>query len=297
MLRFVSKDNFLEEYANLSEEERECAGDFLTVDEAGDGIGFAYSHGCIILRYFDTDEGYFFSAPYALTEEADIGSAYAQASEYCRLEEIPEMFVDVAEEELDLAKRGAKDADVYQNEEGTYTVRIFKPTELCDDLPEALCKEVYIGEFAEKYAADYERLVKNVNLNRYFGYNLTDDLPNGTGTDFIRFVRDEFASSRSMTFAATVLLEGENLFVGEGCLFGFDGRGSARVSFRVLPEYQRRGYGGSILGALISVGRELGLDRLVGEVFPENAPSRALLDRFASGEAVEDKIVYTISIE
>ena len=296
-LKFVSADMFFEEYAYLAGEQRIAANEFLASADAESEISFSCAGGCIILRYFDTDEGYFFSAPYALSESFDLGEAYGAISEYCRTEEIPEIIVDVLGEELTLALRGAPEYEAYENEEGTYTVRVYKPTELCDELPEVLSGEVYLGEFADKYADDYEKLIKNVNLNRYFGYNLTDDIPDGTGIDYIEAVRDDFEKSRSMTFAATVLSDkGENIFVGEGALYGFDGRGAARVSFRVLPEHHCKGYGTSILEGLIAIARELSLTCLIGEVMIENSASIALMSRFAEGERNKDIITYKIDL-
>ena len=296
-LKFVSACGFLSEYPTLTEEERESAGEFLASADADSEVAFAYASGALILRYFDTDEGYFFSAPYALSESFDLESAYGAISEYCRTEEIPELIVDVLEEEIPLALRGAIEYETYENEEGTYTVRVYKPTELCDELPEVLSGHVYLGEFADKYADDYEKLIKNVNLNRYFGYNLIDDIPDGGGLDYIEAVRDDFDKSRSMTFAATVLSNaGENIFVGEGALYGFDGRGTARVSFRVLPEYHGKGYGTSILEGLIAIARELSLAKLIGEVMAENSPSIALMSRFADGVSDGGIVRYEISL-
>lgn len=291
-LKFVYASEFLSEYPRLTEEEREASVEFLSSADGDREITFAYASGTVILRYFDTGEGYFFSAPYALSDSFDLEEAYSAISEYCRREEIPELIVDVLEEELPLALRGAIEYDTYENEEGTYTVRIYKPTELCDELPEVLSGEVYLGEFADKYADDYEKLIKNVNLNRYFGYNLTDDMPNGKGIDYINMVREDFEKSRSMTFAATVLSpSSDNVFVGEGTLYGFDGRGSARVSFRVLPEYHGKGYGTSILEGLIAIAKELSVKRIIGEVMADNSPSLALMSRFAEGNAADGDII------
>ena len=149
-LKFVSSEDFFSEYGALTEAERESAGEFLASADADSEIAFAYIGGALILRYFDTDEGYFFSAPYALSDSFDLESAYMAISEYCRTEEIPELIVDVLGEELALALRGAVEYETYENEEGTYTVRVYKPTEVCNELPETLSGDVYLGEFAHQ---------------------------------------------------------------------------------------------------------------------------------------------------
>ena len=81
-----------------------------------------------------------------------------------------------------------------------------------------------------------------------------------------------------------------------GALYGFDGRGAARVSFRVLPEHHCKGYGTSILEGLIAIARELSLTCLIGEVMIENSASIALMSRFAEGERNKDIITYKINL-
>ena len=94
--------------------------------------------------------------------------------------------------------------------------------------------------------------------------------------------REDFDRSESMTFAATVLSDvGENVFVGEGALFAFDGRGAASFSFRVLPEYHRRGIGKKIFMGLFGIAESIGVDTLIGEVMAENAASRTLIAPYA----------------
>ena len=292
MLKFYNTDGFESGEPKLSPDELKLAREYVCSDfDFGEfEAAFAYYAGALIIRYYSEDAGYHFEAPIALSDSADISSAYCEISEYCKLQRIPEIIIGIPPEDRELMLRGAEHYNLGEDEDGSLMIEIVNECMLVDELPEYLSDDVYLGEFAASYADDYEKLIKNVNLNRYFGYNLTDDLPNGDGIDFINFVRNEFENNESMTFAATVLSDSlENLFVGEGTLFGFDGRGGASVSFRVLPEYQGQGIGKKIFLGLAGIAESIGVHTLFGEVMKGNAPSLALLRRFADSEYEEEE--------
>ena len=292
MLKFFDADGFESGISNLTPEEIMIAREYVCSDfDFGEfEVAFAYFSGALIIRYYSEDAGYHFEAPIALSDSADIASAYCEITEYCKRQRIPEIIIGISPKERELMLRGAEHYNLGEDEDGSLVIEIVTECMLSDELPEYLSDDVYLGEFANAYADDYEKLIKNVNLNRYFGYNLTDDLPNGKGIDFIEFVRNEFQNNESMTFAATILSDLlENIFVGEGTLFDFDGRGNASVSFRVLPEYQRRGIGKKIFLGLAGIANSIGVHTLFGEVMKGNAPSLALLRRFADSEYEEEE--------
>ena len=282
-MTFVDAKDFFDIYRGLNREERSAALEYLEsdFDFSGYEVKFGYFSGCIVMRYYSSDVGYHFEAPIALSADADVPLAFVKISEYCLTEGIPETIIGIPNENIEFALRGAENYSKSDNDDGTINVRILTECMLEEELPEFLVGDVYIGEFAEKYADEYEKLIKNENLNCHFGYNLTQDMPNGTGADFVNFVREEFERGESMTFAATVLnRSGENVFVGEGALYSFDGRGGASVSFRVLPEYHRRGIGDSIFRGLILAAKQIGLKRVQADVKVENTPSLALLSKY-----------------
>ncbi len=281
-IKFFEKIDFFKNN-DLASDEIEAAKEITEsfLPDAGTEVAFSYSRGSLILKYFSEEVGYYFSPPYQLSEISDASKAFEDISEYCKLEEIPEVIVDLYEEELNLALRGARHYDVDTDDDGMNMVRIYTECMLCEELPETLSKDVYLGEFSLSYADEYEKLVKNENLNLHFGYNICDDIPNGNGEDFIRALRTDFEKGMSMTFAATVFESGENVFVGEGCLYAFDGRGGASVSFRVLPKFHRRGIGSAIFEGLMKIASKIGLDHLYGEVMKENLPSLSLVSKYA----------------
>ncbi len=300
MLKFLSADEFIPGNPIMSSEEANAASKYLDSDfDFGDfDVKYAYCTGTLIMLYYSEDAGYHFEAPIPLLDFFDLERAYRAITEYCKLQRIPEVIIGIPKEYKNLALRGAKHYNEAEDEDGTLAFEIITECMMEENLPEYISGDVYLGEFAISYASKYEKLVKNVNLNRYFGYNLTDDLPNGKGIDFINFVRKEFENGESMTFAATVLNEdGENEFIGEGVIYGFDGRGTASFSLRVLPEYQRRGYGKKIFLGLLGIAQSLGVDTVFGDVMKENAPSLALVRRFAASEVeTSDKFCFAFDV-
>ena len=298
-LRFVSGEDFYKTYDCLTDKEKTEAQSFTDSDfDFGEyEVLFAYSSGCIVLRYYSENSGYHFDAPFAITENADMEKVFFDISEYCKLECIPEVVVGIEPEFKNAMLRGAKNYYETQDEDGTYAIQINTECMTAEYLPEVMIDDVYLGEFAYRYADEYEKLNKDENLNLHFGYNILDDVPNGDGKEFIDFVKAEFERGESMTFAATVLREGENIFVGEGCLYAFDGRGAASVSFRVLRKWQRRGIGRKIFRALMKMAKEIGLLSVTAEVKKENIPSVILLDTFnAEKSETDDKFTYIFDV-
>lgn len=297
-LNFVDKSEFYSAFSDIDEDEREALCEFIESDyDFGDfEVKYSYYCGCLVLRYYSNDAGYHFDAPFPVSEKADEGAVFKAITEYCVAEAIPETIVGIDHDVLDLMLRGAENYSYGEDDDGTLAVRIITECMECEYLPETLYDDIYLGEFSSSYAAKYEELLKNEKLNCHFGYNILDDIPNGNGIDFIKNAKNEFERSESMTFAATVLAEGENVFVGEGTLYAFDGRGNASVAFRVLPEYHRGGVGTKIFRALMKIANEIGLKTVIAEVKKENTPSIALLSKFSLGREISDKVVFEFSV-
>ena len=296
-LKFVENSCFYSTFESLGAEEKESAREFVeTVYDFGDfEVMYSYCAGCIILRYYSEDAGYHFDAPFPISNDADERAAFEAISEYCRLEAIPETVVGILPELLDDMLRGAENYSLGEDDDGTFAVKIITECMSCEFMPEIMVDDVYLGEFADKYASKYEDLIKNANLNCHFGYNLLEDMPFGDGMDFVNNAREEFERSESMTFAVTLEENGENIFVGEGTLYAFDGRGSALMAFRVLPDYHGRGIGRKTLIGLMRIAKELGLKNVVAEVKNENVPSVNLLSKFAKGKKKTEKTVFVLT--
>ncbi|MBQ9070880.1 MAG: GNAT family N-acetyltransferase [Clostridia bacterium] len=299
-LKFLDRNLFHLYYSCISEGEIDLSREYIDSDfDFGDfEVKFGYSSGCLIMRYYSDEAGYHFDAPFPLSDNADVAGAFFAISEYCKREGIAETVVGVYEEWRDLMLRGAEDYYEAEDEDGTYLIRIYTECMRAEELPEVMVDNVYLGEFAMKYADSYEKMLKDANLNCHFGYNILDDIPNGNGEDFINSARREFESGEAMTFAATVFENGENVFVGEGCLYAFDGRGACEASFRVLPERQRQGIGSKIFAGLLKIAKQVGLRKVICEVKTENVPSLNLMKKYAAPtETLKEKVLFEFVLE
>ena len=288
MISFTDEDKI--DLDALTEEERACASEYLGMSaENADGdeveIRYAISHGCLLFRLFDGAVGYYFWPAVPLSESADASAAYADISEYCLLEAVREVYLDLPAEDVELVTLGKTHptvTDISDGEGEAFAVEIDNECTLLSDLPEIMYEDIYLGEIALAYAKDYERLVTDRELNKYYGYDILADVPDGGGEELISFVRAEFDRREALTLAATVLSEeGENVFIGEGTLYAFRGDSTASVAFRILPEWQGKGYGKKLYLALARLACEIGLTALHGEVYRENLRSIALMNKVA----------------
>ena len=299
-ISFCRREEFFDKNPGIGESEREAAGEYLYADfGAGEcEVRYALSHSCLIFRYFSEDTGYYFSAPYPLSDTCDTDAAYADIAEYCRLEEIHRVIIDVLPEELDACIGNAKKYDASELDDGTYLVRFYTECTELAELPEIMEGDIYLCEPVGAYADSYSRLINDRDHNRFYGYDAYEDLQTADGAAYVEQIRSEFDRRVSISYAATVMGEGgENIFVGEGTLYGFGGDGTARAAFRVLPEYTRRGYGRAIFRALCAAAKSIGVDRIVCEVMAENLPSLSLLDGLGYSRCrVGDIEVYTIKL-
>ena len=305
-IRFVSPEA-LEEAFDLSDIDREALDFYLSFEGMEDFVSnteiyVSISHGCLLFRLFSEETGYYFWPAAEVTSSADIEKAYRTVGEYCVLEAIREVYVDVPKEHLDAAIGNRTHVDVQDVSGGEgecFALIVENECTLLDEIPEAEYGRIYLGEFASSYADQYEKLVTDRHLNRYFGYSLTDDIPNGRGVDFIAAVREEFDRRESVTLAATVLSpEGENVFVGEGVLYAFLGDGTASLSFRLLPEYHGRGLGTALCLALCKLAKAIGLFALRGEVLADNEASLAVMRKCGATEISSGgKVVFELKLD
>lgn len=59
--------------------------------------------------------------------------------------------------------------------------------------------------------------------------------------------------------------------------------GKAELAFAIIDDYQGLGIGTALLRNLVLIAREHGLQQLVAEVLPENAPMLALFRKYGFG--------------
>ena len=74
--------------------------------------------GCLLIRLFTPDVGYYFWPAVKLARNANIKKAYAAVSEYARLEAIKEVYVDMPKDHAALVASGRPYAAVTADEWG-----------------------------------------------------------------------------------------------------------------------------------------------------------------------------------
>ena len=291
-ISFVEAHRFFEVFS-LTDAERTEAREYITDSVSGEAsaeLSYSFAYGCLMIKLYSDEMGYYFWPAVPIADTADTASAYRKVAEYCKLEAIPEVYIDVSKEDARVITEGAPHASVHDMGEGSYAVEIFTECMLAEHLPEHMHGELYFGEFAPCYDNDYELLVKDGELNKYFGYSICDDIPNGSGAEFREAAAAQFDSGEAMTFALTVYGEEKNIFVGEAALYAFDGRGGASVAFRILPQWQGLGLGrGALLGCL-EIAEGIGLTRVLAEVMEGNTKSYNLLSSFAAPSFVDNGV-------
>ena len=222
------------------------------------------------VRIYD-GEKYVFLSPVGLTDPWDIKSALSLIRDYAVAEMIPLYFTDVMREELSYYTELFRfvDARAYEDDEDLFFLIVSNECDALAELPVGASGRVVLHEIDARDKENYRRLCEDKELNRYWGYDVSDDAPNADAEYHLSVAKREFDTGAAITLG--VYLDG--VFIGEGVLYDFDMSGGASVAFRLLPEFHGRGLGEDTLSALIGVGREIGLLYLTAEVAAENIPS------------------------
>ncbi len=227
----------------------------------------------LLVRIFD-GKVYSFVYPIALADGADEREALFEIGRYAMREEIPLMFCDVPAECVAALEEIFRFTESFCDDE-VYTVSVLSEISRCDEIPELFDGELSLSCLVEDDIPSYAALCRDRELNKYWGYDVSEDAPGAPDEYFYNAAA--YALDDGVAVSLAVRVNGE--FVGEAVLWGFDLHGSAELAFRILPEFQGRGFGERALKLLIRLGDEIGLCEMRASVKRENIPSVKLLDR------------------
>lgn len=268
----------------------------ISVEDMGGDASLGICHGCGVVMIKEGDFSPVFSYPEALFDDSDVKRAAEAVFEYCRDNEIPPSFIDVPLSGLPDIMAGVNSAEVEGDGE-YFNVSVKTPPMSLNYPPEAESGGVYLGELTEDFAEKYKELITDGEHNKYTGYDVRRDMADAPAEYFIEEAWKEFRRGVSITLAASVVNEGVNVFIGEGVLYRFDGRGECEISFRILPEYCGKGFSKKIISALIEIAGNIGIRRVVARIMEKNIPAVGAARKFMTEESRKDGIItYTCDI-
>ncbi len=253
-----------------SEYAHEIVDSLCEVASADMSVSAEYSDGVLYAKIYD-GQRYVFPFPFMLSEDADIKEACISIAEYAKREMIPLIISDIPREELSLITElfPHVDARVYEDDDDTFFAVVKNECDLLSDFPSIEYDGIELSQILDSDLDDYAELCADRTLNKYWGYDVYEDNPDADKRFYLDTVRREFDTGTAISLS----IREEGKFVGEATIYGFDFRGSAEISVRVLPRYQGRGIGPGAVKALCAIAEDMGLAELRATVKNENTGS------------------------
>lgn len=298
------------EVQELCDEERIRAGlslpDVLTPDAmeiieslreyVGDdtALAFSYLDEVLYARIFD-GERYLFPLPFMLTDSANATEACTRLAAYTVREMLPLIITDVPREELDFLQSvfPHMDACAYEDDDDAFFVKVNNECDMLTEVPTYDHDGITLDEIRDQDKAEYAELCRDRDLNKYWGYDVDADNPDGNADFYLDVARRELDEGIAIALAVR---EGGR-FCGEATIYGFDYRGAASIAVRVLSGCHSRGIGSRAVGALILLAKQIGLSTLKAEILNENEASIKMTSKFMSVEKrTESKTYFTLSL-
>ncbi len=275
-LRFIDTGTaeFDKMAAALDEEAFEYVKDIAESVTTGldDGMSAAFCllENVLYIRIYDR-ERYVFPLPIILSEDADGVGACINLSEYAVREMIPLIISDIPRDELDTIADIFPhiDAKVYGDDDDSFFVKVNNECDLIDCVPNFSHGDILLDEIKNEDIDIYAELCVDRELNKYWGYDASIDNPTGYKQYYLDTAKREFSDGIAITLA----IRHNGAFAGEATIYGFDYRGCADISVRILPKYHGMGLGTKALYALIELARAIGLKKLRTSVMSENTAS------------------------
>ena len=260
----------------------------------GTEVAFAYCDSVLYARIFDGDK-YLFPLPFMLTDDADAEGACINLAAYCVREMIPMIITDVPRDEIEFlcSVFPHVDAFTYDEDDDCFFAKINNECDMVSNFPTIELDGIVLGEISVEDKEKYAQLCRDRELNKYWGYDVDSDNPDGNSDFYMDVVRREFDNGIAITFAVR---EGGE-FVGEASIYGFDYRGAASIAVRVLKDCHSRGIGSRATNALIEVAKNIGLSRLTAEIMNENEGSIRMTSKFMDIEKrTDEKTFFTLTL-
>ena len=255
-------------------------------------VAFAYHSDVLYARIFD-GEKYVFPLPFMLSEDANAKESCISLAEYAKREMIPLIITDVPRDELsflcDLFPH--VDAYSYEDDEDSFFVKVNNECDMLDSVPRIELDGIVLDEILESDKEIYAELCRDRELNRYWGYDVYSDNPDGDADFYLDVARREFDDGVAITLAIREMGE----FVGEATIYGFDYLGSASFAVRVLRRFHSKGIGSRATNALVKIAKSIGLTELTTAILNENEKSIKMTSKYLDiKNRTESKTIFTL---
>ncbi len=262
----------------------------------GEGMQIAFAHldEVLYVRIYDT-ERYVFPLPFILSENADSEGACINLAAYSTREMIPLVITDVPRDELEfiLSIFPHVDAYAYEDDDDSFYVKVNNECDMLDEFPSIELDGITLDELCDEDKERYASLCRDRYLNRYWGYDVDADNPDGTSDFYLDVARREFSEGVAITLA----IREEGALVGEATIYGFDYRGSASIAVRVCPECHSRGIGSRATRALIELSKSIGLRTVNAEILNDNVASIKMTSKYMKlTKQTESKTIFTLEL-
>ena len=261
----------------------------LSSEEVDTSVAISHSNGCLLVRIFDFGR-YCFVYPIALVDDADEVEAVNQIRLYAIKEEIPLVFSDTPGECVGnlVSTFRYTEASAEDREASSYRVTVKSECSLLDEIPTLEYDELTLSAISDTDFADYATLCRDFEVNKYWGYDFSEDSSDPDDPYFLETAQSELSRGVAASFA--LRLDGE--FIGEALLYAFDFLGGAECGFRILKEYQGRGLGKATLEALLNIAERIGLVELRATVMEQNTVSKCLISQYMDEVSRADGRIY-----
>ncbi len=234
-------------------------------------FAFSLFSDFLLIRIFE-GEMYTFVYPIPLCDGVCEKEALSELRLYAIKEEIPLIICDVPEEARETLEEAFRFTEIHEDGEALFAF-IKSEISMYGEIPESNDGVLTLSALTEDDIPVYSEISKNEELNRFWGYDYREDIKNPDDEYFYLTAKQGISDGTSLTLG--VRYNGK--LIGEGLFWGFDLLGGCEVGFRILPEWQGRGFGKRTLKLLIKTAEEIGLINLYATVKKENTRSVGLV--------------------
>ena len=250
-------------------------------DDESPEVAVAVSSGCFLIRIYQDQNGYSFLCPIPISAGASIAGASEEVRKYAIKEELPLIFIDVYNDDIEEVCEPFRFTDVQPMDEDGEVLYVAPYTEVqyLEEPPVVEGEKIVLSALCEADIPEYARLCRHTDVNKLYGNDYRDDYgSDAPDTAFFFRADSEFYQGISITLA----IRHEGDFAGEATLFAFDYVGGAKVAIRLLPEFWGKGIGSEALRMMLEVAREIDLKRVTTAVKKENRSSIKMTGKYMS---------------